>query len=53
MSPQANRRRAGALDNDPGILSGIGYGFDGLGDGIHSHFPPALAVKFWVASIFA
>ena len=28
-----------------GILSGIGYGFDSLGDRIHSLFPPALAVK--------
>lgn len=26
-----------------GILSGIGYGFDSLGDRIHSLFPPALA----------
>ena len=28
-----------------GILSGIGYGFDSLGDRIHSLFPPALAVN--------
>jgi hypothetical protein len=26
-----------------GILSGIGYGFDSLGDRIQSLFPPALA----------
>jgi hypothetical protein len=25
-----------------GILSGIGYGFDSLGDCIHSLFPPVL-----------
>ena len=25
-----------------GILSVIGYGFDSLGDRVHSHFPPAL-----------
>jgi hypothetical protein len=28
-----------------GILSDIGYGFDSLGDRIHSLFPPALAVN--------
>jgi hypothetical protein len=28
-----------------GILSGIGYGFDSLGDRIHSLFPPAYAVN--------
>jgi hypothetical protein len=28
-----------------GILSGIGYGFDSLGDRIHSLFPPTLAVN--------
>jgi hypothetical protein len=33
------------LTNVAGILSGIGYGFDSLGDRIHSLFPPALAVN--------
>jgi hypothetical protein len=28
-----------------GILSGIGYGFDSLGDRIHSLFTPVLAVN--------
>jgi hypothetical protein len=28
-----------------GILGGIGYGLDSLGDRIHSLFPPALAVN--------
>jgi hypothetical protein len=36
-----------------GILSGIGYGFDSLGDRIHSLFPPVLEQTFWVTAIFA
>ena len=36
-----------------GILSGIGYGFDSLGDRIHSLFPPALAVNILGHAIFA
>jgi hypothetical protein len=36
-----------------GILSGIDYGFDSLGDRIHSLFPPALAVNILGHAIFA
>jgi hypothetical protein len=34
-------------------LSGIDYGFDSLGDRIHSLFPPALAVNILGHAIFA